>query len=98
MRRLTCAILGSALALTACSGQTPERGEDEREAEGEVLGGTISDAMLPLDQLQSQLPAIREAPAAAPSEEEGETADSDDAAEAPPAAPQAPAEPAAPQE
>ena len=30
---------------------------------GEVLGGTISDAMIPIDRLRSQSPAVRPAPA-----------------------------------
>ncbi|MDA0818671.1 MAG: hypothetical protein O2879_00090 [Proteobacteria bacterium] len=38
----------------------PDRADDAREAEGEVLGGSISDDMLSLDQLQSQSPPIRE--------------------------------------
>ncbi|WP_435198775.1 hypothetical protein [Qipengyuania sp. 902] len=45
-----------ALGLAACgddAAEAPAEG-DERGARGEVLGGTISDDMIPLDQLQSQ--------------------------------------------
>lgn len=48
--------------LTACDkAQAPAAPPDKR-AEGEVLGGTISDAMIPLDQLRSQSPPLRVAP------------------------------------
>ena len=60
MRRLKMTMLAGTLALAACGEQAPERGDDAREAEGEVLGGSISDDMLPLDQVQSQSPQIRE--------------------------------------
>lgn len=54
------------LLCAACSeaaGPTAERGG---EAAGEVLGGSISDAMIPLEQLDSQAPlAPRQGPAPA---------------------------------
>ena len=34
---------------------------DAKEAEGEVLGGSISDDMLPLGELKSQSPPLKEA-------------------------------------
>ena len=49
-------VLACALGLAACgddAADAPAEG-DERGARGEVLGGTISDDMIPLDQLQSQ--------------------------------------------
>ncbi|MGI8944361.1 MAG: hypothetical protein ACR2FJ_09075 [Qipengyuania sp.] len=52
----------AALALVAC-GTDPEieaPADDDRTAEGEVLGGTISDEMLPLDNVRSQAPPLRE--------------------------------------
>ena len=61
MRGLTIVILPAVFALAACGGQAPDRSEDAREAEGEVLGGSISDEMLPLDQLRSQSPVLRAA-------------------------------------
>lgn len=57
-------LLGLALALAACGDKPAQRdGADNRAAEGEVLGGTISDDMLPLEQVQSQSPAMKVAPA-----------------------------------
>ncbi len=44
------------LALSACGDDREATGDDSREASNEVLEGTISDAMLPLDELQSQAP------------------------------------------
>jgi len=42
------------LALAACGGGAPDAANDSRQAEGEVLEGSISDDMIPLDQLRSQ--------------------------------------------
>lgn len=65
MNRRLLLILPLAL-LTAC-GDSPE--QDSRTASGEVLEGTISDAMLPLDTVQSQAPLAKaEAKKAAASE------------------------------
>jgi hypothetical protein len=89
------------LALAACNQGAPE--DDSRSASGEVLEGTISDEMLPLDTVQSEPPfedpkaarEVQEAAAAdAPAEAgaaEGEPAEAP-AEEAPAAEP--PAEPA----
>ena len=46
--------LALALLLAACGKQAPA--DDSRSASGEVLEGTISDAMLPLDRVQSEPP------------------------------------------
>ena len=48
--RLTAAAL--AALLTACNGDAPQEGE----VTGEVLEGTISDEMLPLDRVRSEAP------------------------------------------
>lgn len=40
--------------LAACGGDTPA--DDGRAASGEVLEGTISDSMLPLDRVRSEPP------------------------------------------
>ena len=48
--RLTAAALAALLA--ACNGDAPQEGE----VTGEVLEGTISDEMLPLDRVQSEAP------------------------------------------
>lgn len=47
-------------ALAGCGGET--KTETERKtAAGEVLGGTVSDAMLPLDTVRSQSPPLQQA-------------------------------------
>jgi len=86
----------AAFALAAC-GDEPEAvsADDGRGAEGEVLGGSISDDMLPLDQLRSQSPPLREesAPASASGSADTATEPADDpAAEEPPAPEPEPAE------
>ncbi|RJY09183.1 hypothetical protein [Aurantiacibacter aquimixticola] len=67
------AILFLPLAILAACGEDagPTTDEDGRESSGEVLEGTISDAMLPLDQVRSQAPLA-----------ESEAGDTDDGAEA----------------
>lgn len=53
--------------LTACGGDTPD---DARAPSGEVLEGTISDSMLPLDTVRSQPPLAEPSAAAkAPADE-----------------------------
>jgi len=49
------------LALAACGGD-PAPSADGASASGEVLEGSISDAMLPLDSVQSQSPPLEKAP------------------------------------
>ncbi|OYW45695.1 MAG: hypothetical protein B7Z08_11660 [Sphingomonadales bacterium 32-68-7] len=48
------ALLALPALLAACGGEP--RDDDERSASGEVLEGTISDAMLPIDTVSSQPP------------------------------------------
>ena len=60
-------LVAGPLALSACQDEAPlEENADEadRAAKGEVLGGTISDDMIPLDRVRSQSPAVADAPAA----------------------------------
>ena len=80
-------IAAASLALAACSDDpAPVEGSEENlDARGEVLGGTISDTMLPLDTVTSQ----------APSQAEEAGSDSDAPTASQPAA-QTPAEPAQP--
>ena len=84
--------LGLALALAACGGSGEKRkSADDRAAEGEVLGGMISDDMLPLESVESQSPTLKVAPAATTTDAEGaegEAVEGDAADSAP-----APAEP-----
>ena len=62
IHRLPAALIPLALiplALLAGCGEEPvvePTDNDGRAAEGEVIGGTISDAMLPLDTVRSQAP------------------------------------------
>ena len=92
------------LSLAACESESGSgvTGESGGRAEGEVLGGTISDDMIALEQLTSQAPlAPRQGPAAAEVDAEqpevnGEMAPADPQPEAAAPAPAAPA-PAEPQ-
>lgn len=52
----TAAILALALLAAACTENAAVPAEQGDTAAGEVLGGTISDAMIPLEQLESQAP------------------------------------------
>lgn len=59
----------AALALGACDSSDPaQTAPSGNRAEGEVLGGTISDDMIPLDSLRSQSPPLRPAADAATGE------------------------------
>jgi hypothetical protein len=51
--RSTCLVLVP-LALTACDGG--DKRQEARTAQGEILPGSASDAMLPLDTVRSQPP------------------------------------------
>jgi len=65
MPPIRLAALASLALLAACNG-SGEKGPERKTAAGEVLGGSISDAMLPLDTVRSQSPPLREsAPASA---------------------------------
>ena len=63
MKRLTLIVLPS-LLLAGCGDDQPQGGGDGRNASGEVLEGSISDAMIPLDQLKSQAPPAKPEPQA----------------------------------
>jgi len=93
MKMLASFALAAVFLLSACGGETSVEREEggAGEAEGEVLGGSISDAMLPLDSIQSQSPPLRQA-----SQGDAEGAPADEAGEAEPTPEQAPAEPAEP--
>jgi hypothetical protein len=72
--------------LAACGGDAPQpESDDARTASGEVLEGTISDAMLPVETLKSQPPLATPSPdatsAGAAAQDEGEAAE--ESAEAP---------------
>jgi hypothetical protein len=76
-------------ALAACGGNdTPDGGDgdEQRNARGEVLGGSITDDMLPLDTVTSQSPPQADEQAR-PSD-----ADAEQSADTPPAQSEADAE------
>jgi hypothetical protein len=50
------AILVLALLASACTEDAATSAQQRGEASGEVLAGSISDAMIPLEQLDSQAP------------------------------------------
>ena len=89
--------------LAACGGDSS--GDDNRAASGEVLEGTISDAMLPVDSVRSEPPledpeafaearsrATSTAATGVPAEGEGDAAEEEPAADdaEPPAPPATP--------
>ena len=82
---LTASLLVAACGmLTACdlfSGEPDEAAIDESNVSGEVLEGTISDDMLPLDQLRSAAPQEAIAPSGAPTAAAASGTTTDDAAE-----------------
>ncbi len=81
----------SLFALAACGGEAevPAESDDSATATGDVLGGSISDAMLPLDEVRSQSPSAPRrvtAPASEGSDQAASAAETPEA-EAAPAAP-----------
>lgn len=72
------------LALTACGSDPVPEPDGDGAVSGEVLEGTISDAMLPLDTVQSQSPALEKVPSE-DGDSDAATADEDDAEESEPA-------------
>ncbi|SMQ62947.1 hypothetical protein SAMN06297468_0776 [Altererythrobacter xiamenensis] len=81
MKRNSVLVLLPILLLAACGDDAAPTGEvdDGTAAEGEVLGGTISDEMLPLDRLQSQSPPLREETGSADGASSSESAESETA-------------------
>jgi hypothetical protein len=73
MPPIRLAALASLMLLAACNG-SGEKGPERKTAAGEVLGGSISDSMLPLDTVQSQSPPLRES-AAGSADEATDSAD-----------------------
>ncbi len=96
MTRRLLSALPTLIILGLLSGCGGDANSDKRTATGEVLSGTISDDMLPLDTVKSQAPladpgAHKAANAAAAAEGDATVADAPVEGAAPPAAP-APAE------
>ena len=74
MPPLRLAALAPLALLAACNG-SGEKVPERKTAAGEVLGGSISDSMLPLDTVQSQSPPLRESAGAKGGNETTDTAD-----------------------
>jgi hypothetical protein len=71
MKHAPAALAALALLVSGCTEEADAPAKQGAKAAGEVLGGEISDAMIPLEQLESQAPlAPRQAPAAADIDEE----------------------------
>ncbi|MEM6475879.1 MAG: hypothetical protein AAF687_06905 [Pseudomonadota bacterium] len=69
------------LLLAACEDEAdPDAAAAEQggKAEGDVLGGTISDDMIPFEQLESQSPPAKRADGAGANGDEGGEADEDE--------------------
>ncbi|MEZ5680421.1 MAG: hypothetical protein R3E14_03905 [Erythrobacter sp.] len=73
------------LALAACGGASVDAGEtgENADARGEVLGGTISDSMIPLDELKSHSPPLKASPVARSTSGGAESASGAEEAEEP---------------
>lgn len=55
--------LAMALCLAACENQASAPAEQGGQASGQILAGSVSDAMIPLDEVKSEAPlAPRQAP------------------------------------
>jgi len=59
---ITLGLVPSLLLIGCGDDPAPVDDEEPREASGEVLEGSISDAMLPIDQLRSQAPLAEPEP------------------------------------
>lgn len=64
-------ISAASVALAACGPNEGETGPERRSAAGEVLGGEVSDDMLPLDTVRSTSPAGPSGPAEPDAEPSG---------------------------
>ena len=60
MKTVAVSALPLVLLLAACGGDGGKGGEERGTAAGEVLGGSITDDMLPLDTVTSESPPMRE--------------------------------------
>ncbi len=82
MRVAAFSALALLFALSACGDAKDSKPDERKTAAGQVLGGSISDGMLPLSTVQSKSPPLRESASEGASGEDGEAAPSDDEREA----------------
>lgn len=69
--------LAMAFGLTACEDEPAEApaakiDDQDRGAVGEVLGGTISDEMIPYEDIESRAPTMKDAPEGDSDDDESE--------------------------
>jgi hypothetical protein len=93
MRRIRVKRIGVVLpivmALAGCGSDPAPVPAGDGTASGEVLEGSISDAMLPLDTVQSQSPPMEKAPSEPGDSASDPAGEDDDSAEAPEPSPEA---------
>lgn len=78
-------VMAPLMLLAGCDNAATPGAAAEKRAKGEILGGTIDDEMIPLDQLRSQSPPMRVAPGAGDGDGGDDSAvDADTASEAGP--------------
>jgi hypothetical protein len=75
------AALAVCLLLIACGDKSDE--DDDRKASGQVLEGTVSDAMLPLDTVSSQPPLAKETGSAGGGAPDADATDATEGEESP---------------
>lgn len=78
LRSARCLALALAPLLAACGSGSAPATDKGAAAQGEILGGTVSDSMLPLDDLRSESPPMKPSPAAAAADD-GTTAGASEA-------------------
>lgn len=88
---LAALLAAGILVLSACHKWFGQKGEDQRQAAGQVLSGSISDAMLPYDALTSSPPKAPERAKGGSSAEEAASDAASAATDAASSAQQAPA-------
>lgn len=67
IRTASALVLALALCLAACEDQASAPAEQGGQASGQILAGSVSDAMIPLDEVKSEAPlAPRQDPVEAP--------------------------------
>lgn len=96
MRPEYLSLFALVLALSACGGDKDKAEGERKTAAGEVLGGSISDNMLPLDTIQSQSPPLRESGTAGGDEDADEAAEEKSDGPPPAASPEASSTPETP--
>ena len=77
MRAVALPALAILALLSGCGDRTSADGPERKTAAGEVLGGSISDEMLPLATVTSQSPPLREGASGGDDEDAANASESD---------------------